>query len=1056
MIFDEEHYVENSFLEQLQKLGWKIYRQNKDDSEDAKEIIQFNNSGVAAYGESIKFRENFREIILEQELRNSIKRINSWIEDAQVSEVVRRITMPQANSLLEANREIHDLLLENTSISENRKTGEKSPTVRFIDFKNPENKNPENNSFIAISQFKVNIPGTEKHIIPDIVLFVNGLPLVVIECKSPATADPISEAITQLMRYSNRRGEKEGNEKLFWYNLFTVATSKQVAKIGTITSQYEDFVEWKDPYPYTLSDISEESVITSQQLFVQGMLSIKNLLEILHSFTIFKEDSKGGVVKIVPRYQQFRAVKKIVKKIKEGKTPEERGGIIWHTQGSGKSMTMMYAVRAIYHDQELSNFKVVFVTDRKDLERQLRDTSKSVGYTVKLARSINELKELLKTDTPDLVMGMISKFQERELEQEFPLLNISPNILVMIDEAHRTQYKLLGANLKKALPNSIKLAFTGTPIEKTEMTFGDYIDRYGIKQSVEDGVTVEIVYEGRTHSAELTNEEEANAKFEEVFQNVDADEKNKIMGRYTWRAYLEDENVIKDKSKDMIEHYITHVFPNKFKAQVVTASRVAVVRYKKALEESLKEHIEKLKRENPDNVDLETLERLKLAGVFSGAQNDPPEYKEFSDEVIQEKVIRSFKMPFNKIDESGIAGEVGIVVVNEMLITGFDAPLEQVMYLDNVIKEHNLLQAIARVNRVYKDKNCGFVVDYVGVLNHLKEALSIYADEDIEEISQVVFNKAQAIDKLVYYHNELLTFFAKHYIRNFREDFEDCIELLEDEEIRDEFVAIVKNFSNAMDKILPDPEALKYIRDLKIVNFIKESAKNRFRDDKLSIKDASDKVRDIVEEYLVSKGVDPKIPPLPLFSDDFISKVKEESSRDKTVDLKYAITEYIAKYSEEDPEFYERFSDKLKKVLEEYRENWDLLAYELENLRTQLKEGRGSERDFGFDRKTEMPFLGLMKQLVFGKTPLEELKEDDINLLVEVTKDAVAIIKREIRYVDFWDNYHKQKRLKSYIITNILLPKKKENPLLYDLRNQIAQRIIELAYHIYGEKHNGH
>lgn len=582
-----------------------------------------------------------------------------------------------------------------------------------------------------------------------------------IECKSPATADPIGEAITQLMRYSNRRGEKEGNEKLFWYNLFTVGTSKQVAKVGTITSQYEDFVEWKDPYPYTLSDISEEGVITSQQLFVLGMLSIENLPEILHSFTIFKEDSKGGVVKIVPRYQQFRAVKKIVKKIKEGKTPEERGGIIWHTQGSGKSMTMMYAVRAIYHDQELSNFKVVFVTDRKDLERQLRDTSKSVGYTVKLARSINELKELLKTDTPDLVMGMISKFQERELEQEFQLLNTSPNILIMIDEAHRTQYKLLGANLKKALPNSIKLAFTGTPIEKTEMTFGDYIDRYGIKQSVEDGVTVEIVYEGRTHSAELTNEEEANAKFEEVFQNVDADEKNKIMGRYTWRAYLEDENVIKDKSKDMIEHYITHVFPNKFKAQVVAASRVAVLRYKKALEESLKEHIEKLKRENPDNVDLETPERLKIAGVFSGAQNDPPEYKEFSDEVIQEKVIKSFKMPFNKIDESGIAGEVGIIIVNEMLITGFDAPLEQVMYLDNVIKEHNLLQAIARVNRVYKDKNCGFVVDYVGVLNHLKKALSIYADEDIEEINQAVFNKAQAIDKLVYCHNELETFFCK-------------------------------------------------------------------------------------------------------------------------------------------------------------------------------------------------------------------------------------------------------------------------------------------------------
>ena len=239
---DEEYYVENPFLAQLQKLGWKTYRQNKDDPEDIREIASFNSSLEPAFGERIKWRETFREVVLEDVLRESIQRINPWIEEDQINEVVGRITTSQARSLLEANREIHDLLLENTSVFENRKTGEKSPTVRFIDF-----INPENNSFIAISQFKVNIPGTEKHIIPDIVLFVNGLPLVVVECKSPAIADPIAEAITQLMRYSNRRGVKEGNEKLFWYNFFTIATSNQVAKYGTITAEYEHFIEWKDP-----------------------------------------------------------------------------------------------------------------------------------------------------------------------------------------------------------------------------------------------------------------------------------------------------------------------------------------------------------------------------------------------------------------------------------------------------------------------------------------------------------------------------------------------------------------------------------------------------------------------------------------------------------------------------------------------------------------------------------------------------------------------------------------------------------------------------------------
>lgn len=1069
-VLDEEHYVENTFLAQLERLGWKIYRQNKDDPEDVKEILTFNNAGEPCFGETIKFRESFREVILEQELKNSIKRINPWIEDDQISEVVRRITTPQVNSLLEANREIHDLLLENTSVSENRKTGERSPTVRFIDF-----RNPEKNSFIAISQFKLNIPGTEKHIIPDIVLFVNGLPLVVVECKSPAISDPVNEAINQLMRYSNKREQKEGNERLFYYNLFMIATSNQVAKCGTITSKYEDFNEWKDPYPYSLSDISDK-IKTSQDVLIQGMLAKNNLLDILHIFTLFVEDPKGGIKKIAPRYQQFRTVKKIVKRVKEGKTPEEKGGIVWHTQGSGKSLTMMQTVRAFYHDPELTNFKIVFVTDREQLEKQLKDASKSVGFTINHAYNIEKLKELLKTDTPDLIMAMIHKFQERELKTEFQLLNSSENILVMIDEAHRTQYKLLGANLKRSIPNAVRIAFTGTPIEKTEMTFGDYIDKYGIKQSVEDGVTVEIVYEGRTHSAKLSDEKSANAKFEDVFHSIDAEEKQKIMGRYTWRAYLEAEEVIKDKAKDMVEHYLTHVFPNKFKAQVVAVSRLAAIRYKKALEDALKEQIKNLEKNNPKKIDIDTLKKLKVAVIISSSLNDDPSIykKEYTDENEHDKNIKSFKMPFDKIDKSGISGDVGFIVVNEMLITGFDAPLEQVMYLDNKVKDHNLLQAIARVNRVYKNKSSGFVVDYVGMLNNLRESLAIYADEDIEEITKVVVNKEKSKDELRYIHNQLDEFFQKYKIDKWRENIEECIDLLVDEKTRNEFISYVRIFNNAMDKVLPDPEALKYVKDLKIINFIKESARNRYRDDKLSIKDASNKIREIVDEYLISKGVNPKIPPLPLFSDDFITKVKREKSpKARAEELKYAIIEYITNHFEEDPEFYERFSDKLKRLLEEYKENWELLAKELEKIRKDIKRGREGEKTFGLDPKTEMPFFGLLKQKIFGKDiPIEKLEGKEIYLLVNLTQDVIEIIKREIQSVDFWENYTKQKTLKSFIISHLLefhpsqqLSQKKgymakedhvsytANTIeLFGKRNEISQGLLELAYHIYGHK----
>jgi len=1042
---DEEFYVENPFLAHLKRLGWKVYRQNKDNPEDVKEIVSFHSSFNPKFGKSIKFRESFREVILENVFRESIKRINPWIEDDQISEVVRKISTPTANSLLEINKEIHDLFLENYSVSENRKTGEKSPTVKIIDF-----QNPENNSFIAISQFKVNIPGTEKHIIPDIVLFVNGLPLVVVECKSPAIADPISEAITQLMRYANRRGAKEGNEKLFWYNLFTIATSRQVAKYGTITAEYEHFVEWKDPHPYSLSDasLSNKETITSQEVLIQGMLSKNNLLDLFHTYTIFKDDPKSGMIKILARYQQFRAVKKIIKRLKEGKAPEEKGGIVWHTQGSGKSITMMFTVREIYHNPEFQNFKIVFITDRKDLEKQLHDTSKSVGFTVHLARNIEHFKELLKTDTPDLIMGMVHKFQERGLKKEFPVLNKSPNILIMIDEAHRTQYKLLGANLRKALPNAVKIAFTGTPIAKTEMTFGEYIDKYSIRQAVEDGVTVEIVYEGRAHDAKITSEEELDKKFLDIFSSAEKEQK-KILGRYTWKAYLEHEGVIKHKAKDMTNHYVSHVFPNAFKAQVVTVSRLAAIRYKKALEEALKEKIKELEKNNLNNIDINSLKRVKVEVVISGLPNDPVEYHQYTDPKRHEEIIKGFKLPFDKKSNQGISGDVGILVVQSMLITGFDAPIEQVMYLDNVLKEHNLLQAIARVNRVYKNKSCGFVVDYVGVLKHLRESLVVYADEDIDEITQVVKNKAKSIDELKFIHSHINEFFRKYGIENWRESINECVDILVDEEVKNEFISLVRRFNRAMDAVLPDPEALKYVTDLKILNFIKESARNRYRDEKLSIKDASKKIREIVEEFLLSKGVDPKIPPTPLFDEGFLEKLKKKPDKIKAEELKYAIIEHIEKHFEEDPEFYERFSERLKRILEEYKENWEILVKELEKLRNYMKKGREAEETFGLDPKKEMPFFGILKIEIYGKISVDELSNKDIDFLVNLTKDIVEIIKRETVAIDFWESYSKQKRVRSYIISH-LLKKSKTDKILFEKRNEIAQKLMELAYHLYG------
>ncbi len=359
---------------------------------------------------------------------------------------------------------------------------------------------------------------------------------------------------------------------------------------------------------------------------------------------------------------------------------------------------------------------------------------------------------------------------------------------------------------------------------------------------------------------------------------------------------------------------------------------------------------------------MQTLERLKVGVVISGSPNDLPEYHPYTNPDEHEKIIKSFKLPYNKNNNS-INGDVGILVVQNMLITGFDAPIEQVMYLDNILKEHNLLQAIARVNRVYKNKSVGYVVDYVGVFKHLREALAIYADDDIEEITKVVKNKAKIFDDLRFIHSKLNEFFSNYGIDDWRNNINECIDLLVDEEVRNEFIALVRSFNKAIDAALPEPEALKYLSDLKIVSFIKETARNRYRDDKLSIKDASKKIREIVEEFLLSKGVDPKIPPTPLLDNNFIQRARQHhSSQTKAFELKFAIDDYINQHYEEDPELYTRFANKLKLILEEYKDNWEKIAQELELLREEIKKGREAENNFGLDPKKEMPFFGLLKQ----------------------------------------------------------------------------------------------
>jgi type I restriction enzyme, R subunit len=779
---------------------------------------------------------------------------------------------------------------------------------------------------------------------------------------------------------------------------------------------------------------------------VAGMLDKDNLLSLIRTFTLFSINDKGQLIKVVGRYQQFRAVKKAVQRLLTGTNRRERSGIIWHTQDSGKSLTMMFMVREMYRHPKLSHWKVVFVTDRTQLEQQLSETSQSVGFTVKVADGIAKLKELLPSDASDLVMAMIHKFQERELSEIFPELNASPHILLMTDEAHRSQYALLGANLDRALPNAAKIGYTGTPIDKTEQVFGDYIDKYTMRQAIDDGVTLEIVYEGRTYNAEVTDRPVMDKEFADMFSDYNLQERLQILGYGSREAYLEAKETIAAKAKDMVRHYVEQVFPNGFKAQAVATSREATVRYKEALDIALQEIIAALEEFNPRRINLGRLRKLKTAVVISGSHNDLPHIKAHTDPARHERTIKSFKLPFESEDkEAGVTGDVGIIIVNNMLITGFDAPIEQVMYLDRVITDHNLLQAIARVNRVSgaaKDK--GFVVDYVGVGHHIKAAIDAYDEREQKEILESLGNEQDQLNELIANHRVVMELLKKHGLTDLT-DHDAFFDLFYDEDIRFEYLLAFKKLTASMNLVFPRKEALQFFSDYQALAEINALAAKHLNDARLSMRSIPEKLRVLTDAHLKSKGIDLKVAPISILDANFETEVgKHKRAKTKAAEVEHAIRHHIDIHIDEDPELYASFAEALEKILQEFKDNGEKIYEEFEKLRKRVKNIPKSPGDL--HRKKHMPFFRIFSKEIYGKTHGEDsftTQEEDN--LVELAKEIVDLIHREIHLTGFWQSIPARNRLKAEIQQVLLSERFNKLPNIIKNRSHIISRVMELA-----------
>lgn len=919
-------------------------------------------------------RDSLKDVVLSKRLAAAVKRLNPWISDDNVHKAIRAVTAVPATSLLEASEKLHTALTYGISLEQDIGQGKKGQDVRFFDF-----NDPKKNEFLVTRQFRVQ--GSKKNIRPDIVLFVNGIPLVVIECKSPTLGEAWkADAIEQFSRYQEieSRYRDLGVPKLFEPVQILVATCNQAALYGTVTTPHRFYAEWKTMWPSSETAFikAHGRAPSAQEMLFEGMLTPANLLDIVRNFVVFERDKKTGkTIRKLCRYQQFGAVNKAIARAAKAKKATDRGGVVWHTQGSGKSLTMLWLALKLRRDPLHNNPTIVIVTDRKDLDDQITTTFMACGFAnPERAETVRHLRQLLKGSTGKTVLTTVHKFQEvqepgnrkkRRAKEEYPELSGAENIFVLADEAHRTQYGGLAANLRKALPNATFFGFTGTPIDKkdrsTLTTFGGYIDTYTIEQAVADGATLPIFYEGRLPELRIIGNN-LDALFERVFADRTKEEREEIKKKYARESSIAGApKRVEAICLDLIEHYTKHIQPNGFKAQIVTVSREVACLYKKT---------------------LDRLNGPQSAVIISSSNDDDTGIQPFrtTEEERKDLIGR-----FLKKEEP-----LSILVVCDMLLTGFDAPVEQVMYLDAPLKEHTLLQAIARVNRTDDGKTYGLIVDYWGVSEALQEALAIFVPSDVKG---AMTPKGDELPRLQTRHAAAMRTFVR--VKD-KDDLDACVAVLEPADVRAEFDLAFRRFAQSLDMMLPDPRALPYKGDARWLGKIRATAAARFRDDKIDISDCGAKVRQLIEEAVIADGIQILVKQVSLFTPEFDERLKALKSDDaRASEMEHALKHEIHVKLDENPAYYTSLRQRLEQIIEDGKAKRIDAAEQLkllEVLKSEIRGHAGAAEKLGLS-ETSFAIYGLLKDASLTRgSAVDEAKTTLASLLEEQLAPQIAIV----------------------------------------------------------------
>jgi len=944
-------------------------------------------------------------VVLQDRLRNSIGRINPNLPQMALEDAVRQITSTQSPNLLEDNKLLHKQLVDGIQVEYEEGGEQIGRFVQPIDF-----NNPDNNDWLFTTQFTVQV-GENPCRKPDMVVFVNGLPLSVLEFKNPT--DPKATLENAYEQVNSRY--RDDISPLLRFNEVIGLMDMNEARIGCLDAGWQ----WYRPWRYIEKE-GDERDLPEEEVLLRGVFNKERLLDLIENFIVFSEKD-GQPVKMLAGYHQFYGVREAVKTAKETQGDDlGRIGVYWHTQGSGKSLSMVYFVRKIRRSSDFGNPTFVVVTDRNELDEQITHTFSDAGYNVSWADTIPDLRDKLDRQAGGLVFTTIQKFQTQDDERQHPVVNEREDVIVMADEAHRSQTKELGENLRDALPNASFIGFTATPIHDgdnaTRTTFGEYVSQYTIDRSEEDGSTVPIYYESRFAKLQL-NKEAISESVRELLDSGDEELENQLVEKWTTlRRIIETADDRLEKiAGDIVDHYNDREIEGK--AMVVSISRKAAVKYKRYIEQQ------------PDSPEV---------GVVI---SEPEEY--IDDPPDEGKLKRRFKDPDDPLK---------IIVVCDKWTTGFDCPPLHTLYIDRPMKNHNLLQTIGRVNRVYKDMPGGLVVDYIGIAEDLRKALDKYTS-DIQEMAMV--DVETAVEVMQQKHHKVSRYLS-------RVDYEGWQELsvlklsrlihraesevIATEEKQEEFMQAVAELKRAFALVTPHNAASEIRSDVLFFEAVRDSLRSLESEGSTGDEELDSAMKKLIAEGVTANdvvsvaGFDKWKSEEPIVSDEFLSDVERVEQPELQVKmLEKLLRNEISTRKQQNLAKYESFEEELEETLNEYNNQFLTTEEVIEELRNYADELQQE------DRRKERLGLSAEELAFYDAIATNTETEIDDDLLQEIAQEVCELLKENIN-ID-WTN---RKAMRSKLKTRVKGVLRK-NGLSHSEYDPLIEPIVHQAEALYGD-----